>query len=95
MENETTIPLKLRRRILQVGEELDYVFEAVPDYGSSTHKESFINSTSQTISAYVVFNLHPEMSGDERHKQIDEYLPFIKCFFRDKLSLHWEKQNEE
>ena len=87
------IPIKLKRRIPQLEEKLNSLFEMSPDYGASSHKEHFIYSISKTISTYMVLNYHPEISGDDIHKQAETYLPHVKYIFRNKLSQHWEKQN--
>ena len=89
------IPIKLRRRIPELEKELNNVFETLPDYGASTHKELFIFSLSKTLSTYVVFNYHPEIWGDDIHKQVDIYLPYVKYIFRNKMSQHWEKVREK
>jgi hypothetical protein len=93
METEITIPLKLRRRISYVEEDLDNIIKRVPDYGYATHKELFINSASRSLSLSMVVQHHREITGDEVYDKSDYYAPFIESFFRDKLSLHWEKQN--
>jgi hypothetical protein len=87
------IPIKIRRRVPELEKELDDIFINNPHVVTSVSKEVFIKNLIRTITHYLVLNCDSEIDYYELIKRADTYNPYIELIFKDKLILHWEKQN--